>query len=60
MTLEIGDILQISDSKRMVYKGDGMAIGEHFYPVSGEWKTPDYHKAAKLSEQQISFWLSKK
>lgn len=59
-TLETGDILQISNSKRMVYLGDDMAIGEQFYPVSGEWRAADYHKPAKLTEQQINFWLSKK
>ena len=71
-TLEIGDILQLSDSKRMVYKGDNTAQMELFYPErsatggltrsgNGVWKSHETAtKIMPLNEQQIAFWLSKK
>lgn len=59
-TIEIGDILELSTGKRMVYKGDGIASLELFYPVSNEWRTGDGAKTMPLNEQQITFWLSKK
>jgi hypothetical protein len=58
--LEAGDILQISDSKRMVYRGDGNAQMELYYPVSNSWKSEGYCKVMPLTAAQITFWLSKK
>jgi hypothetical protein len=58
--LETGDILQLSNSKRMVYLGDGIAKMELFYPLHSEWKPAEYTKTMPLTEKQISFWLSKK
>ena len=54
--LELGDILHISDSKRMVYVGDGVATMELYYPKNNEWK----QAIMPLTKQQIAFWLSKK
>jgi len=69
MALEIGDILNINPTSRLVYKGANKADAEMLYPARtdtggldksqpGTWKV---HKANQaLSDAQITFWLGKK
>lgn len=59
-TIEIGDILQVSDKARMVYLGDGFARGELIH-TNGQWLVPaGQPDKAPLTEKQIAFWISKK